>query len=217
MLIIIFILSSIGIIAEEYKFVAPDYSVIEQNITDKKSEFYYPNLMKRYKNFDESLTTEHLKHLYYGYLFDKGYHPFTRSAHTGDLNTLISTPNLDNRGLKKLVNLTEKMFKENPFDLRAIYYMSSAYNRFEEEEKSRKIIKIFEGLVDAILSTGDGTSCESGFHVIWTGHQYFLMDIIGVSSKGQRLVEGEYAVCDHHNLVDNSHRNRKIALSTNKS
>jgi hypothetical protein len=38
------------------EFRAPDYASIQKNIEDKKSEFYYPDLLKKLKQNDTLIT-----------------------------------------------------------------------------------------------------------------------------------------------------------------
>jgi hypothetical protein len=50
--------------------------LIQKNIENKNSEFYYPELLKRLKQNDTLLTGEQYRHLYFGYTFQKNYKPY---------------------------------------------------------------------------------------------------------------------------------------------
>ena len=47
----------------------PDEEEIKRRTLDPESEYYYPNLLLRYRNGDRSLQGEHYHYLYYGYAY----------------------------------------------------------------------------------------------------------------------------------------------------
>ena len=76
--IVLFVSLLINFIAfsQELEFKAPDYKQIEKEIQDKKSAFYYPNLMDRFAKNDTLMTPDEFHHLYFGYVFQPKYNAF---------------------------------------------------------------------------------------------------------------------------------------------
>src|ERR1700754_3390543 len=54
-------------------FTPVDRTQVEKVVTDPNSENYYPKLLKRYQEFDSTLTLEHYRLLYYGFVFQEKY------------------------------------------------------------------------------------------------------------------------------------------------
>ena len=74
----------------------PDNDKIFAAINDSNSEYYYPNLMMRYKS-GEPLTDEQYHHLYYGYAYQAGYRPLN-----------------DNPGMTKVQNIMARIAIDTP-------------------------------------------------------------------------------------------------------
>ena len=60
-------------------FYKVDYPLIEKNINDPDSKFYYDKLLSRFKKWDTTLTFEDYVHLYYGYSCLPEYYPYQNS------------------------------------------------------------------------------------------------------------------------------------------
>ncbi|WP_460546254.1 DUF4919 domain-containing protein, partial [Echinicola sediminis] len=89
----------------------------------------------------------------------------------------------------------------NPFDLRAMNYQLYAFEQLGDKVNFEKKIIQYTILIDALISSGDGSSTENAFHVIEVNHEYQLVDILGFEFGGmQSLLEGNY---DYLTLKDN--------------
>ena len=54
----------------------PDYQQIKKDINKKDSEFYYPELLRRFQEADTTLSLEQLRHFYYGTATRSDYDPY---------------------------------------------------------------------------------------------------------------------------------------------
>lgn len=54
----------------------PDYQQIKKDINKKDSEFYYPELLRRFQEADTTLSFEQLRHFYYGTATRPEYNPY---------------------------------------------------------------------------------------------------------------------------------------------
>lgn len=196
-------------------FVKPDYNVIEKNVNDKKSPYYFKKLFDRFTKADSTMTLEEKRHLYYGYSFQDDYAPYGRSDAYGELNELLKKEELAKTDYEKILVLSEAILKVYPFSIRMREYRIfsykelAKYNQAEHETVQASII------IDAILSSGDGTTKESSFYVINTMNEYELISILGFDFGGeQRLLDGQY---DYLTLSENSYNLKGFYFDVSRS
>ncbi|MGI9580792.1 DUF4919 domain-containing protein [Chryseobacterium sp. RRHN12] len=173
--------------AQKMEFRAPDYAVIQKNIEDKNSEFYYPKLLKRLKQNDTLLTGSQYRHLYFGYTFQKEYQPYKTGKKAEEVAKYYSGEGISQKDLSKGIQLFLGALDENPLDLRAMNYLAYLYHLNNDDETARKIAGNFHGLLGAILTSGDGLTCETGFHVISVTDEYVLLNRFQMETQSQSL------------------------------
>lgn len=174
--------------AQELTFVIPDYKTIVKEIQDKNSTFYYPALMERFVKNDTLLTHEDYRHLYFGYAFHPKYNAFWSSPEDEKLRKFYDKETLDTKDYDKIITLINSSLESFPFDLKQINYLSYIYHLKGDEDLAKKTSFKFDNIVGAILSSGDGKNCETGFHVLHIDHECMLLNIFEIPSKGQALV-----------------------------
>ncbi|PIF47528.1 uncharacterized protein DUF4919 [Chryseobacterium sp. 52] len=171
--------------AQKTEFKAPDYSLIQKNIEDKSSEFYYPNLLKRLKQNDTLLTANQYRHLYFGFTFQKDYKPYEISKKDKEMGKYYRGEDISEKDMPKGIKLFREALEEDPLNLRAMNYLAYMYHLTNDDATAKKIAGNFHGLLSAILTSGDGLKCETGFHVISVSHEYVLLNMFQMESKSQ--------------------------------
>ncbi len=173
-------------------FERPDLDAIEKAVKDKEGPYYFVTLMERYKVNDSTLTIKDYKHLYYGFEYQDSY----------------TTPKsiVDNAALKKarekkdwgtFAQLQKTVIEAAPFDLREIYFLSQALESIGMLSDAAAYKKSLLKLVDAIKSTGDGLTPESGYYITKVAHEYDMMAFLGFDrGGGQALVKSKYGSVD---------------------
>lgn len=181
----------------------PDYAGIEREIKDPESPYNFETLFEKYKSADSTLTIEDKRHLYYGYSFTKEYSPYKRSEAEQKLNDLLQKDNANRKDLEKVLKYTEEILKIYPFSLRMKEYRIYCFKnlkRFKEAAAEEFQVSV---IIDAILSSGDGTSKDRCFYIINTINEYELISLLGFEFGGrQTLIENRY---DYLTLHDNSY------------
>lgn len=180
----------------------PDYEWIEKAVSSKKSDFYYPKLLKRLQKADTTLTLRQMSAIYYGYCFQKSFNPYANLPQSDEINRLV---NLVNPDWKKVIKLADKALKEKPTELSMYYwkYLACAMLYGENDKRSEKVFWQLQSLLAAILSTGDGSQ-YAPIHLTTVGHSYFLMGISDLTPTSQALgtsASGE--LCDIFELQPN--------------
>lgn len=182
------------------EFSKPDYKLIEKNVGDKKSPYYFNTLFERYKKADSTMTVEDRRHLYYGYSFQDSYSPYGIPNDYESLNEILMSQKTDSKTLEKLIKVSANVLRDYPFSIRVKEYRIYAFKQLGRLKEARAEEKQAAMIIDAILSTGDGSK-ENSFYVISTTNEYELLDILGFKFGGeQSIVEGRY---DYLTLEEN--------------
>ncbi|AXG75078.1 DUF4919 domain-containing protein [Flavobacterium arcticum] len=192
------------IYAQTQEFFPPDYSKIEKNVKDKKSTLYFDTLFNRYTQADSTMTLEEKRHLYYGYSFQDEYSPYGRAEEENKLRELLQKENADKKDLEKIIEYTDAILKQYPFSIRMKEYRIYSFRELGKIAEVEKENIQAEIIIDAILSSGDGTKKETCFYVINTSNEYELLNLLGFDFGGkQSLIDGGY---DYLTLAKNSYQ-----------
>lgn len=103
---------------------------------------------------------------------------------------------ISEKDLPKGIQLFEEELKENPMDMRAMNYLAYLYHLTNNEEMAKKISINFQGLLSAILTSGDGLECETSLHVIAVPHEYVVLNMFQMQVESQSLT----GKCDYIKL-----------------
>lgn len=197
------LLFSITAFSQTEDFSKPDYPQIEKNVTNKKSPYYFDSLFERYNHADSTMTIEEKRHLYYGYSFQPSYSPYSISDFQDELYEILRSEKTDTKTMEKLIKVSDKVLKDFPFNIRIKEYRMYAFKQLEKFKEAKAEETQAGIIIDAILSTGDGTTKENSFYVISTGNEYEILDILGFRFGGeQELIEQKY---DYLTLAENSY------------
>lgn len=185
---------------------APDYNRIKKEINTKDSEFYYPDLLRRFEAADPTLTAEHMYYFYFGTATRPDYNPYNADNYE-ELHEALRGDTLTDENWRKAEAVVEQQLKSEPTNLRFhLYKEIICSNLYGNESKERiNAHKQVVMLYAAIRDTGNGQSMESAFHVINVTDEYGMMDLLGLSLKMQSLVEDKGQAFDVMELEDNEY------------
>ena len=187
LLLAVLLLTATEIKAQEQPFKAPNYELIKKEIQDKASNFYYPKLLERLAVNDTLLSKEDYDHLYFGYVFDPKFDAFYKSADEEKLSEYYRSGKLDEKDYDKIIKLAEHAITVYPFDLRPMNYLAYIYHLKGDEINAKKMAIRFNKILGIILSSGNGLTCETGFHVISVSDEYMLLNTLKLKVKAQSL------------------------------
>lgn len=169
---------------EEPFFKVPNYDSLNVNIHKADSPNYYPKIFERYMNGDTTLTLDNYHHLYYGYTFNINYNPLVVNPLEDSL-MMVMARNRDSKFISpEIFNDVERVALKslyyNPFDINVLNILTfinqMSGNDLAARQYSDKVRKIKE----VILSSGDGTSKNSPFHVISRREEDSILGSLGV-------------------------------------
>lgn len=202
-ILITLLISAVNLYSQNFDYKKPDYTQIEKIIQDEYSEFYYPKLMERYRNSDTTLTIQDYRILYYGFMFQDAYSPYGTSDYVDSVRQVFSKDSLQPDDFKTVIRFQKKILEEHPFNLRDLNTLTFAYYQIGDTISTALIYFKLDKIIEAILSTGDGETEYSGWHVISVSHEYDLLNILGFEFGGMQTLTNNQ--CDFLKVNDNEY------------
>lgn len=203
-IIILLLLLAVGlqpVRGQAGKYQKPDYKEIEKKVADKNSIYYYPVLFERYRNSDTTLSMQDYRMLYYGYFFNDSFSAFPVSEFTDSLKALQNKDTLRLPDYRQIIRFEEQVLLDNPFNPRDLNWLEIGLlhtgDTLKAFQTDVKLMKIFQ----AILSTGDGRTEKTAWHVIAVSHEYDLLNALGFQFGGSQSLTN--SGCDYLKLADN--------------
>ncbi len=184
----------------------PDYKRIKKEINSKGSEFYYPELLRRFEAADTTLTAEHMYYFYYGTATRPDYSPYKTSNYNA-LHKALEKEKPEKEDWENAAKAIDEQLKSDPTNIRFHLYKHVVYSNLygSESEKTVDAFNQVGMLLSAVTSTGDGRSKGTAYHVICVTDEYGIMDVFGLSPKMQSLVEDKGQSYDVMELQNNEY------------
>ena len=191
----------ISVSAQDPTFLPPDYQGIKGVMNDSSSVFYYPSLMDRYQRCDTTLNMEDFRVLYYGTLFTSSYSPYARPEKNDTLTAIFTSDTVTVDDFRTIIRLESKILEKFPFNIWDLSVLSFSYHNTGDTVQYNNTSFKLNMVVRTILSTGDGRTEETAWHVISVDHEYDLLNLLGLSFGGdQALTKGG---CDYLKVKPN--------------
>lgn len=165
-----------------------NFTEIKKKVENVNSESYYPKLIKRFNDFDSSLTLEENALIYYGFSFQDDY--LKNKPNEEKLKTFEN-----NKEYEKLKIECQKILDKNPVSLEANNKMGFALFKLGKTEiEWKKYQKRYRDLRKVIVYSGNGLSCESAFKVIYVSDEYnIIYDYFEINKIDRQSLSG---MCD---------------------
>jgi hypothetical protein len=85
--------------------------------------------------------------------------------------------------------------------------LHEAYERLGDTINHKKYQAIGNGLLRSIIASGDGETCETGWHVVQIEEEYFILKAVGAEILQQSLINSGFS-CDK--METNSKKGKMI-------
>ncbi len=178
----------INLSAQDPTFLPPDYQGIKGVMNDSSSVFYYPVLMDRYQRGDTTLNMEDFRVLYYGALFTSTYSPYERPEKNDTLNAIFTADTVTTDDFRTIIRLENKVVEKFPFSIWDLSVLSFSYHNTGDSINYKNTSYKLNMIVRTILSTGDGMTDKTGWHVIYVDHEYDLLNLLGLGFGGDQML-----------------------------
>ncbi len=196
----LFLLPAAGLFAQN-DFIHVDYEQIGQAISDSNSVYYYPRLLELYKSGDTTLTTLDYFHLYYGATLQDDWSSMQRFEDE-EARRILRKTSADPEELQMVKKALEEYLAQAPFDLDQIYDLMVVTDQLGQTEEFEVHLKHIQGLLAAIMETGDGLTGETAIHVNKVPDEYFVLNIIGFAYGGEQAL---FYPCDYLSVKKNEY------------
>lgn len=164
---------------------------ILQQITDQRSPYYYTALMMRYTTGDPTLNDTDYHYLYYGYAYQDGYKPLNSNPDQEQMLALmmnLDPDKVDEHLLEELLRTADAARMRDPFSPKILNVMTFACEKLGRKAEAEKWARHKNGIIRAILASGDGWTQKTPIHVLMFDHALDIMAAEGFSHDKARIV-----------------------------
>ena len=177
-------------------FHRPDYELIQS--VGKPA---YDRLVTRFYDGDTTLTANEINTIYYGSAF---YNRLSTAVGAKSLNEMLEK----NAPMGDVIAFSMGYLMACPVDLEMLMYMGVIANMNNDTAGVYKCYWMVSSLADAILSTGDGKTDSTAFHVVTVADEYTIMRyLLQVQPDMQTLTS---SMCDVFDATTQSGRKIKL-------
>ncbi len=166
----------------------PNYKKIKKEIKKKRSDFYYPVLVKKFSR-GLPMTLQEKRYLYYGFAFFGSYEPYKVTKYYPKINQIIASKNYSTESLSNLLNYINLELAVRPFNLELLKLKLFVFKRMRntvELNITKNKIKVIK---EAILSSGNGLSKESAYAVIFISNEYDVLQFLNLKPFTNNFVD----------------------------
>lgn len=172
--------------------IKPDLEKIKDEVTNPKSKYYYPVLMKRYERNETIMNVEDYRYLYLGMMFQEDYDPYRKSIYHDRIQDLYYRESHSRRELDTIIAYAELSLASDPFDLEQMTYLIYALRGRGKNNTANIWQYRLNHILQAIISTGTGMDTANAWYVINPRHEYNIINFQGRTVEGQEFVEPYY-------------------------
>ncbi len=178
-----------------FPLVAAAKTPVEQDIIDRtldsSSPYYHTALMMRYNAGDRTMTDDDYHYLYYGYAYQDGYKPLAANPELDKLLLLVSglDPDKPDRAvLESVISTGRDVLARDPFSPKVLNLMAFAYDALGDKEQAAAFSARMNGVLRAILASGDGLTQKTPRHVLMFDHALDAKDVEGLAYGKARII-----------------------------
>ena len=174
---------------EDDKVRVPDEEDILRQTLSTSSPYYYTNLLLKYHNGSEKLTADEYFYLYYGYLYQEDYRPFSKNEALDEMLMMMSSVDTSKPSVSQLEAIIERGVEAldlDPFNPKVLNILAFAYGALGDSRREQLYYDHLNNILATIESTGTGLKEGSPWHVLMFSHAYDLL-----AAKGYQYGEGK--------------------------
>jgi Domain of unknown function (DUF4919) len=89
-----------------------------------------------------------------------------------------------------------KLLSANYIDLYGHKFLRQACAKLHDDGCAAQGHFVEFGLLNSIMASGDGKTCDTGWEVVAIGEEYFIIGMMGDTPSEQSLIQGKNGTCD---------------------
>lgn len=137
------------------------YELIQKMTSEKNGVYEYNTLLKRFQKADTTLLAMDYLMLYYGYAYQKEYHPYKHIVWEDSLGRLTEAKNAP-----KALKMAEKIIQENPVSLTTHIESAYTFHAIGRKPESLRHLYQYNQLMATVMASGIGNSYQNPIVVI---------------------------------------------------
>jgi len=174
----IFLVANIAF-AQEVKVEIPDYN-------DKYSEY-----VTRLENGDVNIDYTDFRN---SFLDSKQFRKKRASKY--DSLKSMAYHEIKNKAYQQIIKITKAMLSIDYTSMFAHKYLQQTYKILGDTVNQKKYHDIEFGLLNSIVNSGDGKTCETGWYVTQIEEEYFTLNVIDAQFQTQAITYDGKNTCD---------------------
>lgn len=103
---------------------------------------------------------------------------------------------------QKVSDAAVKLLSENYTDLWGHKFLRQACAKLHDDQCAEQGHFVEFGLLNSIMSSGDGKTCDTGWEVSAVAEEYFIIGMMGDTPSEQSLISGKNGSCDLLHVKD---------------
>lgn len=168
----------------------PDLDNIRQITTDPQNALFYGKLLDKFMRNDTTMTAEEFQAFYYGTLFQEDYDPYrepVNQALLAELAPIYAKEKRTRADREKMLDYAEQVLRDNPVDLRQLTNKIFVLEQNHKNDLARIWQYKLNHLLLVIAASGEGTSKESAWIVVYPQHEYDFLNLRGSTAVSNRF------------------------------
>lgn len=121
-----------------------------------------------------------------------------------------------NRNYNEVISLTKGMLSIDYTSMFAHKYLQQTYKILDDTINRNKYHDIEFGLLNSIIHSGDGKTCETGWHVTQIEEEYFILSVVGATLQKQSISNGGGKLCDKMEVKKEEGETKTYYFEANK-
>ena len=178
LLIVIMFHLSIFVFAQESKVEIPGFD-------DK-----YSNYVKQLENGDLNIDYADFRN---SFLDSRQFHK--KGSNYRELQNQLNSE-LDKNDYQEAMKVAQSLLSIDYTSMFAHYNLHHIYGKLRDLQNQKKHQDIEIGLLNSIIGSGDGKTCETGWHVTQIEEEYYVLGLIGARLQVQSIVKAGKNSCD---------------------
>ncbi len=158
-----------NVLTADHKFAklnALNLDFIKTQLKDPKSNYYFPKLFEKFNKNPDRLSLDQYFMVYLGYALN---HKINR-VNPQNYISLYSQ-----HKYQACISAARNAIKQYPFDQPAYLYLALSYKNIEDYQNFLKYLTVYQGILKAIASSGDGMTEISPFIITNKDDIYYVL------------------------------------------
>lgn len=124
---------------------------------------------------------------------------------------------INNKNYQDVVRLTKEMLSIDYTSMFAHMYLQKTYTILGDTINRNKYHDIEFGLIYSIVNSGDGQTCETGWHVTQIEEEYFIINtVLGGRLNEQAITSSKHNMCDRMDIKTEKKKSETYYFEANK-